>query len=598
MCTNFAFRFVSFSFAFKVRICFHLRASFSVSVKKVLIRIPILQRYLFIIMDVAAKTLLAATKKAKKEKKKKSSSSASSSKREKKEKSSSSSPAIANADTDANKPAAEPVAASSAAAPRGAFYYGELFAKYTNGEGASGTMSRDSFLRCLSEEVSGRSGGNNPATSSLSMEEEFKAGEIFQRYAASGVLGRESFMKVLDEIRRGASSSAAAPGGDEASRGGGGLRAVLVPDAALEGNRNTAHPLQNQTENYYVEPPHHINGAINNNRYQGVQLVPERTFYSGAAMDPHIVAVRDDYTRLQGALQATLGPRRDQEVFKLNHIDSVAEEIRSIVRDIETDTRTDADAIVGRVRTHGNNKIRALHQIRSRILETLRGLDHFHTLAMGPRPLDALRHEHVAPPTALMKVMNSTQSAINGRAMAPSMPPAPAAPSAIGTHTQPEPRPEAMVQFIRHYGEIDAALQRLISKPAPDDGDTMRVIMQDDYPRDVAERRAKSARLDASVQSLSAKDAMIQNLLQERKEYERQKIATLAEVDDLSRASSLEIAEWVKLSDKIAEEMGQKLKMAAGENARLKRSNEHLEQRVSDLMRETARLRAICPPGI
>ena len=63
---------------------------------------------------------------------------------------------------------------------------------------------------------------------------------------------------------------------------------------------------------------------------------------------------------------------------------------------------------------------------------------------------------------------------------------------------------------------------------------------------------------------------MISNLMREMKEYEKQKAATLSEVDELTQASSAEINEWVKLSDKIAQEMGEKLKVAHSENRRLK----------------------------
>ena len=450
------------------------------------------------------------------------------------------------------------------------FFYGELFARHSSG---LGTLDRDAFLTCLDELARGPARSGNPAEvtpPSFSNEEEFVAGQVFARHAAqSGALTADGFLAALEDIK--------SQGGSENAPG---VRAVLVPDE--------------KTPTGAAEQPYFA-------AYPGVHI-PSRVSGEAAlrgpygTMDPHLNAVRDDYTRLHGALQAILGPRRDDEVHKLNHIDAIAEEVRAVVRDIETDTRTDADAIIGRVRTHGENKIRTLHQIRARILDTLRGLDHFHMLAMGPRPLDALRHEHIAPATATMKVLASAQSAINGRTRAPYMPPAPAAPSAVGTISQPEPRPEAMVQFIRNYGEIEASLQRLVAKQGPDDTEALRAAMQDDYPREVADRRAKSAKLDAAEHSVKAKDVMIANLMKEMKDYERQKAATMSEVDELTRASSVEINEWVKLSDKIAQDMGDKLKVAHVENRRLKNANEHLEAQIDVLMRENARLRAMCPP--
>ena len=62
-----------------------------------------------------------------------------------------------------------------------------------------------------------------------------------------------------------------------------------------------------------------------------------------------------------------------------------------------------------------------------------------------------------------------------------------------------------MVQFIRNYGEIEASLQRLVAKQGPDDAEALRAAMRDDYPREVADRRAKSAKLDAAEQSLKPK---------------------------------------------------------------------------------------------
>ena len=56
---------------------------------------------------------------------------------------------------------------------------------------------------------------------------------------------------------------------------------------------------------------------------------------------------------------------------------------------------SDCDAVLGRLRMDGDAKLRALGHLRESLFRSLQDVDHFHALAMGPRPLDAVRHDQV-----------------------------------------------------------------------------------------------------------------------------------------------------------------------------------------------------------
>ena len=100
--------------------------------------------------------------------------------------------------------------------------------------------------------------------------------------------------------------------------------------------------------------------------------------------------------------------------------------------------------------------------------------------------------------------------------------------------------------FLLRYKQIMKQIEKIMDKPVKDGIDTS---MLESFPNDLAERHRKVEEYDKLQKDIMKRDEAIFELINEKKEIERKKIITAQE------KSKNDIAEWVKLSDRYAEEL-------------------------------------------
>ena len=102
-----------------------------------------------------------------------------------------------------------------------------------------------------------------------------------------------------------------------------------------------------------------------------------------------------------------------------------------------------------------------------------------------------------------------------------------------------------MIAFLLRYKQLNETVELTLVKPFKKSID----VNCEDFPRELDKRRAKLEQLEKMKQLLKAKDDIVWNLIQEKKEQEEKEIRTLKE------KTHNEIAEWAKLSDKYSMEL-------------------------------------------
>ena len=100
--------------------------------------------------------------------------------------------------------------------------------------------------------------------------------------------------------------------------------------------------------------------------------------------------------------------------------------------------------------------------------------------------------------------------------------------------------------FLLRYKQIMKQIEKIMDKPVKDGID---MSMLESFPNDLAERHRKVEEYDKLQKDIMKRDEAIFELINEKKEIERKKIITAQE------KSKNDIAEWVKLSDRYAEEL-------------------------------------------
>ena len=102
-----------------------------------------------------------------------------------------------------------------------------------------------------------------------------------------------------------------------------------------------------------------------------------------------------------------------------------------------------------------------------------------------------------------------------------------------------------MIAFLLKYKQLNETIELSLAKAFKKTID----VTVDDFPRELDARKAKMEKYEKMKKLLKAKDDIIWNLIQEKKNREEKEILKLKE------KTHNEISEWVKLSDKYAMEL-------------------------------------------
>lgn len=207
-------------------------------------------------------------------------------------------------------------------------------------------------------------------------------------------------------------------------------------------------------------------------------------------------------------MDAQLISKRETLLQQMARVHARVEAVQNARRAIERETMSDAEAILHRLRSAEAVKLSVLQHDMDTLRLDVEGIDGFHTKFSKHWPRAVVPRDGLGEPGSRFD------------------------------------RPDQAVDFMRAYPDLVAEADRLLGKPLKTDID----VRADDFERETAVRTQSLIKFDAMADLLAAKDAMIWRLLQER-------TACTAEVEAVGRASSAEIEEWKRLTDRLTTEL-------------------------------------------